>query len=324
MKRLRAVSLLLALVFGGVMAVPAAAQERFPARPIKLVVGYPPGGSVDVVGRILAEGLAQKLDAQVVVENVGGAAGAIGAARVAASAADGYTLLVGSSNELVGTGVLNPEQKYDARRDFTPIGLVASAPLVLVAGPKSGVKTLPEFVELVRRNPGKFSYGSPGMGSTMHFAGELTKQQAGLFITHIPYRGTSALTTDLLGNVVEFGFMSPTVAASHVQSGRLIGLGVSSRQRLPGLPQVPALSEHPALAGYELIGWIGLAGPRNMPADVVSSIDQALKALLQEPAFRKKLQDVGGEPASGREDFARLLKDETEKYLKLAAFAKLR
>ncbi|ROZ68946.1 tripartite tricarboxylate transporter substrate binding protein [Ramlibacter sp. WS9] len=324
MKRLRAVSLLLALVFGGAIAVPVAAQERFPVRPIKLVVGYPPGGSVDVVGRILADGLSQKLDAQVVVENVGGAAGAIGAARVATSAPDGYTLLVGSSNELVGTGVLNPEQKYDAQKDFTPIGLVASAPLVLVAGPKSGVKTLPEFVELARRNPGKFSYGSPGMGSTMHFAGELTKQQAGLFITHIPYRGTTALTTDLLGSVVEFGFMSPTVAAPHVQSGRLIGLGVSARQRLPAMPQVPALTEHPALAGYELIGWIGLAGPRNMSADVVAAIDHALKALLQDPAFRKKLQDVGGEPASGREDFAKLLKDETDKYLKLAAFAKLR
>ena len=118
--------------------------------------------------------------------------------------------------------------------------------------------------------------------------------------------------------------MSPTVAAPHVQSGRLIGLGVSARQRLPAMPQVPALTEHPALAGYELIGWIGLAGPRNMSADVVAAIDHALKALLQDPAFRKKLQDVGGEPASGREDFAKLLKDETDKYLKLAAFAKLR
>ena len=158
----------------------------------------------------------------------------------------------------------------------------------------------------------------------MHFAGELAKQQAGLFITHIPYRGVSALTTDLVGSVVEFAFMSPTAAAPHVQSGRLIGLAVSARQRLPALAQVPALAEHPALAGYELIGWVGLAGPGSMPVEVEAALRQALQMFLQDPVFRKKLEDIGGEPSTGREDFAQLVKDETEKYLKLAVFAKLR
>jgi tripartite-type tricarboxylate transporter receptor subunit TctC len=321
MKRLRRALLLACLI---APALPALAQEHFPSRPIKLVVGYPPGGSVDVLGRIVAEVLAQKLETTVLVENVGGAAGAIGAARVAAGPPDGYTLLVGSSNELVGTGILNREQKYDGRKDFTPLVLAASAPLVLVAGTKSGVHSLAEFVDSVRRNPGKFSYGSPGVGSTMHFAGELAKQRAGLFLTHIPYRGVSSLTTDLVSNVIEFGFMSPPAAAPLIQNGRLIAIGVSGRQRLALLPQVPALAEHPALAGYELTGWIGVLAPRGLPAGVETVLVQALKAVLQDPVYRRRIEELGGVPATGQEDFARLLNDETDKYLKLAAFAKLR
>jgi tripartite-type tricarboxylate transporter receptor subunit TctC len=305
-------------------ALPLAAQESFPSRPIKLVVGYPPGGSVDVVGRILADALSPKLDALVVVENIGGAAGAIGASRVAAAAPDGYTLLVGSSNELVGTGILNPEQKYDGRRDFTPLVLAASAPLVLVAGPKSGVRTLPEFVEVARRNPGKFSYGSPGIGSTMHFAGELVKQRAGLFMTHIPYRGVNTLTSDLVGNVIEFGFLSTSAAAPLVQSGRLVAIAVSGRERLPMLPGVPALAEHPAFADYELTGWIGVLAPKGIPAGVEARLMQGLQSVLQDPAYQKRIGELGGVPASGREDFDSLLKGETEKYRSLATFAHLR
>ena len=323
MKRLRFAACLLALVVSAAM-VPAAAQGRFPSYPVKLVVGYPPGGSVDVTARILSDVLALKLEVPVVVENIGGAAGAIGAARVAASPADGYTLLVGSSNELVGTGILNREQKYDGRKDFTPLALVATAPLVLVAGSKSGVRSLPEFIDLVRRNPGKFSYGSPGVGSTMHFAGELAKQRAGLFLTHIPYRGVSPLTTDLVGNVIEFGFLSPPAAAPLIQSGRLVGLGVSGRQRLALLPQVPALAEHPALPGYELTGWVGVLAPKGLPAEIEAPLLQALRATLQDPIYRKRIEEAGGVPASGREDFARLLNEETDKYLQLAAYARLR
>lgn len=322
MKRRRLSHLLVAAGLG-MAAFGIAAQERFPARPIKLIVGYPPGGSVDQIGRVLADGLAQKLEAQVVVENVGGAAGAIAAQRVAGVAPDGYTIMLGSSNELVGTGVLNPDQKYDAQRDFTPLGMVASAPLVLVAGPKSGVKSLAEFVDASRRNPGQFSYGSSGLGSTLHFAGELVKQQAGLFIIHIPYRGVAGLTNDLVGSNIEFAFMSPTAAVPHVQHGRLIGLGVTSRQRLASLPQVPALAEHAALKDYELTGWVALVAPRALPADIQSRLVSGLRDALNDPAVRKRIEDVGAEPASGREDLAGVLRTETVKYRKLAEFARL-
>jgi tripartite-type tricarboxylate transporter receptor subunit TctC len=323
MRRLRFAATLLALA-AFAAAAPVGAQERFPSRPVKLVVGYPPGGSVDVTARMVADFLGPRLETPVVVENVGGAAGAIGAARVAQSPADGYTLLVGSSNELVGTGVLNREQKYEGQRDFTPLVLSVSAPMVLVTSPKSGVRTVADFVEAVRRQPGKFSYGSPGVGSTMHFAGELAKQRAHLFITHIPYRGVSPLTTDLVSDVVDFGFMSPSAAAPLIQSGRLVGIAVSGRERMAVLPQVPALAEHPAFKGYELTGWIGVLAPKGLPADVHEKLLQALRAVQQDPAYRRKVEELGGVPASGREDFAALIRDETVKYQQLAAFAKLR
>lgn len=316
----------IALLAAVALAAPwaASAQEKFPSRPVRIVVGYPPGGSVDVGARLLADVLAQKLEAPVVVENVGGAAGAIGAARVAASPPDGYTLLMGSSNELVGTGVLNREQKYDARRDFTALALTATGPMVLVASPASGVRTLQDFVDAVKRHPGKYSYGSPGIGSTMHFAGELAKQRAGLFLLHIPYRGVTPLATDLTGNVIEFGFMSPAAALPLIQSGRLVAVGVTGRERHALLPNLPALAEHPALSGYELIGWIGVVAPRGLAPDVEATLKQALRAALADPGYRKKVQDTGGVPATGREDFARLIADETTKYLQLAEFARLR
>lgn len=324
MRRLRFIGCLLAAVPLIAGLSPALAQERFPSRPVKLVVGYPPGGSVDMVGRILADVLAPKLGATITVENVGGAAGAIGAARVAGSAPDGYTLLIGSSNELIGTGITNRDQKYDGRRDFTPLALGATAPLVLVTGTKTGVHTLQDFIGTVRRNPGKFSYGSPGVGSTMNFAGELLKQRAGLFMTHIPYRGVAPLAADLVSGVIEFGFMSPPAAAPLIQSGRLVGLGVTGRERMALLPQVQALAEHPALTGYELTGWIGVLAPKGLPADVAVQLAQALRAALQDPTYRRRIEEIGGVPASGSQDFGHLLNAETDKYLKLADFAKLR
>lgn len=316
----------IALLLAAALAAPwqLAAQERFPSKPVKLVVGYPAGGSVDFVARLLADVLAQKLETPVVIENIGGAAGAIGAARVAASPPDGYTLLVGSSNELVGTGVLNREQKYDGRRDFTPLGLLATGPMVLLASPGSGVKSLQDFVDAVRGHPGKFSYGSPGIGSTMHFAGELVKERGRLFITHIPYRGVSPLASDLAGNVIEFGFMSPAGALPMIQAARVVPIGVTGRERLVLLPNVPALAEHPALAGYQLTGWVGALAPRGLPPEIETRLVQALRASLQDPGFRRKVEETGGVPATGREDFGRLITEDTQKYLQLATFAKLR
>lgn len=300
------------------------AQPAYPGKPIKLVVGYAPGGSVDMAARVVADILAAKLGGTVVVDNVAGAAGVVAAQRVVNSPADGHTLMVGSSNELAATGLVNPAQKYDPLTDFTPVGLVATAPVLLVAGPRMGVKNLDEFFALVKKNPGKFSYGSSGVGSTLHFAGELVKQRAGVFMTHIPYRGTAALTTDLVGGSLDFAVVSPTAAAPFLQSQRFTALGVTSAKRFPALPNVPALGEHPQLKGYELSGWFALAAPKGLPADITQRLNTALKAGLADPVFRRRLEDGGSLPATGGEDLARLMREDMDKYRQLVKFANMR
>lgn len=300
------------------------AQPAFPSKPIKLVVGYAPGGAVDMAARVVADMLAAKLGGTVVVDNVAGAAGVVAAQRVVNSPADGHTLMVGSSNELAATGLVNPAQKYDPLTDFTPVGLVATAPVLLVAGPKMGVKNLDEFFALVKRHPGKFSYGSSGVGSTLHFAGELVKQRAGVFMTHIPYRGTAALTSDLVGGSLDFAIVSPTAAAPFLQSQRFTALGVSSAKRFPTLPNVPALGEHPHLKGYELSGWFALAAPKGLPADITQRLNAALKAGLADPVFRRRLEDGSALPATGGEDMARVMREDMDKYRQLVKFANMR
>ena len=182
----------------------AALADVYPSKPITLVVGYPPGGSTDLTGRALGLELSQRLGVPVVIENVGGAGGAIGAQKVANAAPDGYTLLVGANNEVAISRLVNPSVRYDLK-DFTPIGLVASQPLVLVASPAAGVKNANDLLALLKKNPGKFSYGSSGVGTSLHLAGEMVKQQGGVFMTHVPYRGVAPLTNDLLGGNIEFG-----------------------------------------------------------------------------------------------------------------------
>lgn len=306
------------------LVLPAVAQGSFPSKPLKLVVGYPAGGSVDLAARVVGDGLAARLRGTVVVDNVGGAAGAIAAQRVASAPADGYTLLVGASNELVATRIVNPAQRYDGRRDFTPLGLVATSPLILAARPGLGVKSMADLLELAKRQPGKLSYGSSGVGSTLHFAGELLNQRAGISIAHVPYRGVAPLTSDLAGGSLDLAVLSPTAAQPFLQSGRIVPLAVTSAQRLSALPQVPAMAELAPLRGYELVGWFALMAPRGLPAATAQRITAALQEALAEPAVRKRLEDAGMVPASGREDLARLIAEEDRKYEQLAAFAKMR
>lgn len=302
---------------------PAWAQA-YPAKPIRMVVGYAPGGSVDMAARIAADVIAAQLGATVVVDNQSGAAGTVAAQRLVTSPADGYTLLTGSSNEMAATGQVNPAQKYDPLKDMTPIGLIATAPVLLVASPRTNVKSLAEFIELTRRNPGKFSYGSSGVGSTLHFAGELIKQRAGIFMTHIPYRSTSSLTTDLVGGTLDFAMISPTAAVPFIKGGRIVPLGVTSATRMASLPNVPALGENPQLKGYELSGWFALAGPANLPPEVTQRLRTALATGLKDPAIRKRLEAGGSVPATGNEDLAKIMRDDVAKFAGLVKFANMK
>lgn len=306
------------------LAAPAFAQgDGYPSKPITLVVGYPPGGSTDLTGRAVAAALAKSLNATVVVENVGGAGGAIGAQKVLAAAPDGYTLLVGANNEIAINRLISSNVRYHWE-DFTPIGLIASQPMVLVASPAMGVRNVDEFVRRVRSSPGKFSYGSSGVGTALHLAGEMVKERAGLFMTHIPYRGVAPLTNDLVGNSIEFGVLVLSSGLPHIRSGKLVALGTSEKTRARVTPDIPALAEHPLLASTDIGIWFALMGPGRLPESVRARLARALSDALQDPELRGRLEASGSTVAQGPVDMPRFLREETVKYQRIVDFAKIR
>jgi len=318
-----------ALLAGLALCLTALAQaqtDSYPSKPITIVVGYPPGGSTDLTGRVVATALAKSLNATVVVENIGGAGGAggaIGAQKVLNAAPDGYTLLVGANNEVAINRLVSPSIRY-SWQDFTPIGLIASQPLVLVAAPKMGVKNTEEFIRLAKANPGRFSYGSSGVGTSLHLAGEMVKEQAGIFMTHIPYRGVAPLATDLIGNNLEFGVFVLSSGLPHIRSGKVVALGTTEKNRSRVTPDIPALAEHPALRNTDISTWFALMGPGKLPEAVVAKLKKGLADALQNPELRSKLEASGSAVAQGAVDMNKFLRDETVKYQRIVDFAKIR
>lgn len=320
---IRTLSVLSALCAAG-LSLPAFAQaDNYPSRPITIVVGYPPGGSTDLTGRVVAAALAKSLNATVVVENVGGAGGAIGAQKVLSAPADGYTLLVGANNEVAINRLVSPSIKYQWQ-DFTPIGLIASQPMVLVASTRMGVKNADEFIRFVKTRPGQFSYGSSGVGTALHLAGEMVKEQAGIFMTHIPYRGVAPLANDLLGNSLEFGVFVLSSGLPHIRSGKVVALGTTEKSRSKVTPDIPALAEHPALKNTDISTWFVLMGPGKLPDAVQARLRKALAEALQNPELRGKLEASGSTVAAAQPDMQKFLRDETAKYQRIVDFAKIR
>ena len=314
----------LALACACAAAAPAGAPPAWPSRPITVVIGYPPGGSVDAVGRAVAEALGKKLAATVVIENAGGAAGAIGVQKVVNAPPDGHTLVFGSSSELVATRFLNPAQKYDAAKDLAPIGYVGSIPMVLLASKQSGVTSLAQFVTAARDKPGRMSYGTSGIGSMLHFSGELVKKQAGLSIVHVPYRGAGSIGSDLAGGAIEFAFLGPGAAKPFIDGGHVVPIAVTSPERIDLMPQVPALAEHPALKGYDLVAWYALMAPRGLPPDTMFKLQRALRETLQDAAVRQKLERVGVVVGRGDEELAQRMSADAVKFKHLVEFAGMR
>ena len=303
---------------------PAFAEDpaAYPTKPITIVVGYPPGGSTDLMGRLVGTELSNRLGQPVVIENVGGAGGTIGAQKVANAAADGYTLLVGANNELAIAKLVTKNVKYGIN-NFTPIGLIGSQPMVLVASTKSGVKNANEFTQLVKKNPGKFSYGSSGVGTALHLAGEMTKEQGGLFMTHIPYRGVAPLTNDLVGSNIEFGVFVLSSGLPHIKAGKVIALGTTEAKRSQATPDIPALSEFPQFKNVDITSWFALMGPANLPQPIATKLKKALNETLQSPDFRKKMEAAGSGVASHDVDMNKFLNTEIAKYTKIVKFAKI-
>lgn len=324
MKSSLAFGLATVLVLGAGPGQALAQEPAYPNKPITVLVGYPPGGSTDLTGRAVADQLAKKLGVPVVVENASGAGGAIAAMRVSKAPADGYTLLLGANNEIAINRLITPATVKYSYKDFTPIGLVASQPMVLVASTRAGVKNVGQFLGAVKAKPGKFSFGSSGVGTALHLAGEMVKEKGGLFMTHIPYRGVAPLTIDLVGGSIDYGVYVLSSGLPLIRSGKVVALGVTETKRSPAAPDIPALSESPSLKSLDIGVWFALMAPPGLPQPVRAKLHAALNEILQTAEFRKQLEDAGSTIAPLNVDMARFLDSETAKYQKIVDFAKIK
>jgi tripartite-type tricarboxylate transporter receptor subunit TctC len=277
----------------GLASLPAQAQGWPTARPITMVVGFPAGGSADMIARTVAEPLGKRLGTPVVIENVSGAGGTIAGQKVVNAAPDGYTLFMASGSEVSIARLFNPAVKYNGETDFTPIGLVGDVPMVLVASPKSGLKTAAEALDKARRDPNALSYASSGIGTILNVAGELLNQKAGTKISHVPYRGAAQMAIDVAGGNIELAFFMTPTALPHIESGKMVPLGVTTQGRSRAAPQIPSLSETPALKGYDISLWNALFGPAKMPPTITARLNKELNEVLREPAVWQKLQKAG-------------------------------
>jgi tripartite-type tricarboxylate transporter receptor subunit TctC len=297
------------------LCAPLAAWGQYPSQTVRVVVGFPPGGTTDVIGRLVAQGLADRIGKPFVVENRPGASGSIGAAGVAKAAPDGHTLLVVPSTQ--GTNAaLYASLPYDTEKDFAPVSLVASTPYVFVVHPDMPVKSFRDLIALLKQNPGKFQYASTSPGTAQHLGAELVKRMAGVDMEHVPYKGTGAVMPDLLSGRVPMMFENVAVMTPHVRSGKLRALAVSSAKRTPLLPDVPTVAETGmGLQGFEVLGWFGVYAPAGTPADVVKRLNTELNALIAQPAIVQKFAELGAEPLGGSpEALAAFLKNEQDKW----------
>jgi len=265
--------------------------------PIRMIVGFPAGGTTDVMARVIGAKMQERYAQQVIIDNRPGASGIIGADLVAKSRPDGTTLLMSSSTH--GTNLsLYSKLPYDTVADFEPVALMATTPYVLVVHPTLPVKSLSELVAFLRERPGKYSFSSSSNGTAQHLAGELLKRSAGVDIQHIPYKGTGALLPDLIAGRVAIAFENVTVMTPHIKSGALRPMAVTSAKRSPVLPDLPTMIEA-GMPNFEVIGWFGIFAAARTPQDIVKRINDQVATIMKEPEMRDRMLTQGGEPASG-------------------------
>lgn len=290
----------------------AARADGYPAKPVRLVIPYPPGGGTDITGRAMAQRLAESLGQSVVIENKPGATGMIGAAGVAKSPADGYTVLFGAASEMAINASLFKNMTYDPRADFEPVMLVATFPLVFVAQASSS-RSLAALIEAAKAKPDSVSYGSIGSGSPQHLAAELLSSMAQAKLVHIPYKGSGPLVQDAVGGHIDMAVSSVPAAVPLVRSGKLRALAVTSAQRSDALPDVPTMAEL-GFAGYEFNTWVGVAVPKGTPRDIVDRLRSGLVGALAAPDVQATLRDQGAMPVgSTPEQFRQFVQDEVAK-----------
>ncbi len=290
-----------------------ALAQSYPAKPLRLIVPFPAGGATDILARALSQKLGDRLGQPVVVENRPGAGGTIGSDAVAKSVADGYTLLLATSSTHSIGPALNPKIPYNAFEDFTPLGYVANSPKVVLVPTTLPVKTMRELIDYAKKNPGKLNYASSGNGTIVHLTTELFKAMAGVFMVHIPYRGTALAIPDLVSGKVELMFDSLVTGLPHVKDGKLRALAVTGAARTPLAADLPAVAE--VLPGFESTTWFGLYGPKGLSSEVVQRINTALNAALAEADVKERFARLGAEPTGGSAArFAQVVKADHDKW----------
>jgi tripartite-type tricarboxylate transporter receptor subunit TctC len=301
------------------MVANGAHAQTYPAKPVRMVVGYAPGGSVDIVARLVAQKLTEALGQQFVVENRSGASGNIGTEYVVKSAPDGYTLLMGSSPALAANTHLFAKMPFDPAKDLAPIILIANQPNVLVVHPSSSATNVKELIALAQSRPAGLTFGTSGLGASQHIAAELFMMMTGVKMVHVPYKGGAPALSDLLGGHVDLMFEVLPTTIQHIREGRLRALAVTTRQRM--LPAVPTMIEA-GLTGYEFRGWIGLAAPAAVPKELIAKLNAEVQKALGTGDLKAKLVDYGLDIAGGTPaEFGAFMREDSANYARIAKAA---
>jgi tripartite-type tricarboxylate transporter receptor subunit TctC len=307
----------------GAIALPAVSRiaraQTYPARPVRLVSPYPPGGTTDILARQMGQWLSERLGQQFVIENRPGAGGNIAAESVVRAPANGYTLLLADPANVIN-GTLYDKLNFNFSRDIVPVASIASNSFVMVVNPSVPAKSVPEFIAYAMANPGKINMASAGIGNANHMAGELFKMMTGVNMLHVPYRGGTPAFTDLLSGQVQVFFPAMPAAIPHIRAGTLRALAVTAAARLEMLPDIPTLDEF--LPGYEVTGWLGIGAPKGTPAEIINMLNKEINAGLADSAMRARLVDLGNTTLPGSPaDFGKFIANETEKWGKVVKFA---
>ncbi|MGQ0512242.1 MAG: Bug family tripartite tricarboxylate transporter substrate binding protein [Betaproteobacteria bacterium] len=310
-----------AIAIACLLASPLAMAQAWPAKPIRLMVPFPPGGSTDIVARIVAQKMGERLGQSIVIENRGGAGGTIGTAQVAKAAPDGYSLTVASTSTHVVAPSVYARLDYDPVKDFAPIGLMAVSPYLLVVHPAVPAKTLPELIALAKQQPGKLNYASAGVGSTTHLSMEMLKSVSSTYMLHIPYNGNGPAGTATVGGQVEILFGSLPALLGHAKGGRVRAIAVGTLRRSSALPEVPTVAES-GYPGFDASLWLALMAPTGTPQPVIERLNRELNAVVSAADTRGALDKAGAEPLTGTPaDLAAMIRDGVPKYAKIVKTA---
>jgi len=296
-----------------------AAAQAYPTRPVRLVVGFPPGGAADITARLIGQWLSERLGQPFVIENRPGAGSNIATEAVVRATADGYALLLAFTGNAVNA-TLYDKLSYNFVDDIAPVASIDRVALVMEVNPAVPARTVPEFIAYAKANPSKISYATGGVGTTSHLSAELLKMMAGIDILHVPYRGAAPALTDLLSGRVQVLFDPMSSSIEYIKAGRLRPLAVTTRERSAALPDVPTVGDF--VPGYEASVWFGLGAPKNTPAEIVGKLNQEINAALADPKMKARIADLGGSVLPGSAaDFGKLIAEETEKWAKVVKFS---